>query len=328
MPLFDWPLDQLERYRPDRREPADFDRFWQRSLAEAEQHDLAVTLTRWQGHLALLDVFDVEFSGFAGDRIRAWLLLPKVRDGRLPGIVQFIGYGGGRGIPYEWLVYASAGYAHLVMDTRGQGGGGSITAETPDDPHGPIGPSTPGFLTRGIEDPERHYYRRLIVDAARAVDAMRAVPEVDPDRIALVGASQGAGVALAAGALRPEVGAVIADVPFLSDFPRACTITDVGPYAEVARFLSGNRSSIESAMSTLSYFDAVNFAARAVAPAWFSVGLMDRVCPPSTVFAAYNHYAGEKHMTPFPFNGHEGGGQYDVPRKLDLLRERLCADAS
>jgi cephalosporin-C deacetylase len=321
MPLFDWPVDQLERYRPDRNEPPDFDRFWRHSLAEAEQHDLEMTLTPWQGHLTMLDVFDVEFSGFAGDRIRAWLLMPKQRAVTIPGVVQFVGYGGGRGIPYEWLGYANAGYAHLVMDNRGQGGGGSVTAETPDHTHGPIGPSTPGFLTRGIEDPANHYYRRLIVDAARAVDAIRAVPDVDPNRITLVGASQGGGLALAAGALRPDTSAVIADVPFLCDFPRACSITDVGPYAEVARFLSGNRSSIEATMSTLSYFDAMNFAVRSAVPAWFSVGLMDRVCPPSTVFAAYNHYAGERHMTRFPFNGHEGGGQYDLPRKLDVLKE-------
>lgn len=335
MPLFDWPLEQLEQYRPERDEPVDFDRFWLQSMADAERHDLDVTLTPWSGHLQLLDVFDVEFSGFAGDRIRAWLLMPKRRDGPIPGVVQFVGYGGGRGTPYEWLAYANAGYAHLVMDSRGQGGGGSITADTPDNAHGPIGPSAPGFLTRGIEHPAGHYYRRLIVDAARAVDAIRAVPDVDPGRIALLGASQGGGLALAAGALRPGMSAVIADVPFLCDFRRACAITDVGPYGEVARFLSGNRSSIDSTMATLAHFDAMNFAARATAPAWFSVGLMDRVCPPSTVFAAYNHYAGEKHMTRFPFNGHEGGGQVDLHRKLGVLRARLgavesdsCAESS
>ena len=39
---------------------------------------------------------------------------------------------------------------------------------------------------------------------------------------------------------------------------------------------------------TLAYFDGANFARRASVPAWFSAALMDDICKPSTVFAAYN----------------------------------------
>ena len=56
------------------------------------------------------------------------------------------------------------------------------------------------------------------------------------------------------------------------------------------------------------YFDGMNFAARAKAPALFSVGLMDLICPPSTVYAAYNHYMGEKEIAVYDYNDHEGGG--------------------
>jgi cephalosporin-C deacetylase len=35
---------------------------------------------------------------------------------------------------------------------------------------------------------------------------------------------------------------------------------------------------------------------------------MDPICPPSTVFAAYNAYGGPKEITVYPFNEHEGGG--------------------
>ena len=35
MPRFDLPLDELRTYRPDVSEPADFDDFWSRTLAEA-----------------------------------------------------------------------------------------------------------------------------------------------------------------------------------------------------------------------------------------------------------------------------------------------------
>ena len=48
--------------------------------------------------------------------------------------------------------------------------------------------------------------------------------------------------------------------------------------------------------------------ARATAPALFSVGLMDTVCPPSSVYAAYHAYAGPKSIESYTFNDHEGGG--------------------
>jgi cephalosporin-C deacetylase len=44
-----------------------------------------------------------------------------------------------------------------------------------------------------------------------------------------------------------------------------------------------HRAAEATAFATLSYFDGVNFAKRATAPAMFSVALMDQVCPPSTV---------------------------------------------
>ncbi|RYV52124.1 acetylxylan esterase [Pengzhenrongella frigida] len=313
----DKPLDQLVTYRPEPEEPADFDAFWQRSLAASPVG--AATFVPVEMGLATVEVFDVTFPGWAGQPIKGWLLLPRERSGPLPAVVQYIGYNGGRGIPYEWLTWSAAGYAHLIMDNRGQGGGGKTIAHTDDvHPEG-HGSSSPGFVTRGIEDPERHYFRRLVTDAVRAVDAVRQAPGVDPLRVAVLGGSQGAGLALAVAGLRTDVAAGIVDVPFMCHYRHASTITDTGPYAEIRRFLSGHRDQAETAMRTLSYFDGVNFAARATCPAWFSVALMDNICPPSTVFAAYHRYAGTAQIEVFPYNGHEGGGPYDVPRKLAVL---------
>ena len=35
---------------------------------------------------------------------------------------------------------------------------------------------------------------------------------------------------------------------------------------------------------------------------------MDDITPASTVFTAFNHYAGPKQIEVYPFNGHDGGG--------------------
>ncbi len=323
MAQFDLPIDQLRSYRPALAEPADLDAFWAATLADARRHELGATFTRVENHLALVETYDVTFAGFGGHPVRGWLQLPAGRPGPLPAVVQYIGYGGGRGLPHEDLLFALAGYAHLVMDTRGQGSTWQV-GDTPDpDPVG--APFHPGFMTRGILDPAGYYYRRVYTDAVRAVEAVRAHPAVDGSRVAVTGVSQGGGIAIATGALVPDLAGVAPDVPFLCDFPRGVTITDAAPYAEIARYLKAHRDHVEVALRTLAYFDGAILAKRATAPALFSTALMDLICPPSTVFAAYNSWAGsEKRIEVYPFNDHEGGQGFHDRAKLAWLAERFA----
>ena len=328
----DLPADQLAAYRGSTTEPEDLDRFWADTLAEVQQYPLAVEVTPCPSGLRTVELYDVVFAGFGGHPIRAWLRLPARAlrpEGPLPGVVQFVGYGGGRGDAHENLFWASAGFAHLQMDTRGQGAGWSkgVTA----DPAGSAGPQVPGVMTRGVLDPRTYYYRRLFTDAVRAVQAMRSLGtvepvRVDPDRVAVLGQSQGGALALAAAALCPEVAATVALVPFLADFPRAVNITDSYPYREIADYLSIHRGAAGQVMDTLRYFDVVNLVPRATAPALFSVGLMDTTTPPSTVYAAYNSYGGPKELEVWPFNGHEAGDIEDQLAALDFLQKQLAAN--
>src|SRR5262245_64631937 len=121
MTAFDLPLDQLRAYRPAREEPPDFDAFWADTLATSRAAGVAPTFERVAGPLRNVIVDDVTFSGFGGQPIKAWFLAPAGASGPLPVVVEYIGYGGGRSLPWEWLTWSAAGYAHLVMDTRGQG---------------------------------------------------------------------------------------------------------------------------------------------------------------------------------------------------------------
>jgi cephalosporin-C deacetylase len=335
VPRFDAPAAEVRVYRPEVAEPADFDAFWRSTLAESR--DLAATpsLTRVESPLTSVEVYDVRFSGFAGDRVGGWFLVPAGGDGPLPTIVEFNGYGGGRGLPHERLAWASSGYAYFFMDTRGQGSAWGTGGGTPD-PHG-TGPSFPGFMTRGIEDPAGYYYRRVFTDAVLAVDAVRSLDRVDGDRVAVGGGSQGGGIAIAAAGLSEGLVGVMPDVPFLCNFERAVGMTDRDPYNEIVRYLSVHRDAAPRVFETLSYFDGVNFAKRATAPAFFSVALMDPVCPPSTVYAARNHWgalAGDgdsgasAEIVEYAFNEHEGGAGMHWPRQAAWLAERLVAQVA
>jgi cephalosporin-C deacetylase len=320
MAYFDLPLEQLKTYLPQREEAPDFDAFWAKTLAEARKTPMKPAFTPVDTGLTAQDFFDVSFPGYAGQPIKGWLILPHQRKGKLPCVVEFIGYNGGRSFPTDWLLWASAGYAHLVMDTRGQGSTWSH-GDTPDPQVEEIGPHVPGFMTMGILDPAKHYYRRAFTDAARAVEAARAHPEVDGTHIAVTGGSQGGGITLAAAGLDPTVEAVLPDVPFLCHYRRASEITDSYPYQEIVQYCHTHRDHIETVFRTLSYFDGVNLAVRARGQALFSAGLMDPICPPSTVFAAYNYYGGPKDIRLYPYNQHEGGGSFQTIEKLKFLKK-------
>lgn len=330
MPLTDLPLAELRTYRGDVAEPADFDTFWADSLALARAHDLAVTLSPYEGPaLPALQVHDVRFAGWAGDPIAAWLIRPAHLPGPLPVVVEFIGYSGGRGLPVDRTTWAAAGFAHLVVDTRGMG------QDTPDpDPSAPAGQWFGGFMTKGITDPATYFYRRAYVDCARAVDVAHALPalgiDVDTSRVVVRGGSQGGAFTLAAAGLSGDrVAAALVDVPFLCHVRRAVDTAPDGPFPEVVQYLRRHSpEAVEQTFATLSYVDGANFAARASVPALFSVALMDPVCPPSTVFATYNRYGERsgrdvaKDIDVWEFADHGGGLGFQVQRQLRFL-ERL-----
>ncbi|CAN5297833.1 acetylxylan esterase [soil metagenome] len=315
----DLPLEALREYMPEVAQPADFDDFWSRTLAESRAFGDRVTVSSASTPVTRFLIDDVTFAGFGGDPIRAWVT--RTSDAASPTIVEYVGYGGGRGVAGEQLKWAAAGYTHVLMDSRGQGSQWGSGGDTPD-PQGSA-PSTPGFMTRGIEDPAGYYYRRLLTDAVRLLDQLGSLPGVDVDRVAVTGVSQGGGISLAAAALSPVVRAVMPDVPFLCHFRHSVQNTPAPPFTEIARYLAVHRGQDERAFATLSYFDGVNFARRITQPALFSVGLMDEIVLPSSVFAAYNHLAAsDREIAVYGFNGHDGGGFHHWLRQAEWLGSR------
>jgi len=318
----DLPIEQLRSFAGDVHVPADFDDFWSGTLATSRALRTPTAIGAAVVDLPHLKVNDLTFSGYDGHPIKAWFATPS-RGEDLPVVVEFIGYGGGRGLPTEYSLLPAAGYAHLVMDNRGQGSEWGDGGDTPD-PAG-TGPSSPGFMTRGIESRETYYFRRLITDAALAIDAARELPGVDSQRIAVKGTSQGGGLAIAAAGLSEGLAAALIDVPFLCNIPRAIRMTDALPYSEIRRYLAVHRDRVEQAHRTLTYVDGVTLAARGTAPALWSVGIMDEVCPPSTVYSAYHAYAGPKEIVEYAFNGHDGGQHHQVARHLRFLADAFSA---
>lgn len=315
--LVDLPLDQLRRYRYPRTPPPGLRAFWDETLATSRAAGGEVVAERLDHPLRTLAVHDVTFPGFGGEPVRGWWLLPPEPAGV---VIEYLGYGGGRGLPHERILWASHGYAHLVVDSRGQGAIWN-TGDTAD-PHGSA-PSAPGMLTRGVDAPENLYYRRLLTDAVRAVDAAPHLPGGADQPIAVVGHSQGGAMALAAAAMHDGVVAAFARTPFLCGIGRSIEVTDAAPYAELATYFAAHRDKAETALAALDHVDVAHLAPWIRCPTMVTVGLGDLICPPSGVFAAINAMDPPPEVVTWPYNGHEGGGAHDDAKLAHWLAQRL-----
>jgi hypothetical protein len=177
-----------------------------------------------------------------------------------------------------------------------------VGGDTPD-PHG-AGPHAPGFMTKGIENPKTCYYRRVSLTRYAHLGWCGAFQTSMPRALRYKESSQGGGITLAAGGLANDLVAVMPDVRSPCHFRRAADICDEPPYTEITRYLAIHRDLGDTAFTTVSYFDGVNFAERASAPALASVGLWTRSARRRRSMPRITRMAGQKDIVVYPFNDH------------------------
>ena len=296
--IFDFPLEELREYRPALTRQPDFEAFWAGTLDEASG-PLNAEVEQVAYPVPEVKVFDVRYDGFGEARIGGWYLLPQTAgEGSVPAMVFYHGYSGSRSQVYHYLPWVLQGYAVFAVDVRGQSGYSS-------DP-GPYSMGhVRGWMTQGVLDEREYYYRGAYADCVRALDFVCAQPAVDATRIGITGGSQGGGLTLAVAGLDRRPALAMADVPFLCHFERPLQISDAYPYREIADFIRRYPGTDVRVFRTLSYCDAMNLTPNITCPTLVTVGLEDTVCPPSTVFAAYNHIQAPKQIDVFRYYKHE-----------------------
>ncbi len=314
---YDLPLEELKKYKPQFTKQNDFDDFWAKSLERLSTVKMEYELTPYDYPVRGIKVYRISHKGFENANIDGWLAVPD-GTGPFPGLVIFHGYNWAmEGHLHDVVNWALKGYASLQVLVRGQHGNSEDNVVSSSGFHA-------GWMTKGIMSPEEYYYRAVYLDAVRAVEVLASMSQVDETRIGVTGNSQGGGIALASAALSNIPAVAIVDYPYLSNFERAIDIVPQGPYLEINEFFRRNGAPEieEQAKRTLSYFDVMNLAPHIKCHTWISIGLVDEITPPSTVFATYNHLECPKQISVHRYFGHEY-----IPRtvepKLKLLMDIL-----
>ena len=317
MPQFEMPLEQLRSYQGRNPKPADFDDYWERALRQLESAPADVELQPHPNPARFAECFDLWFTGTGGARIHAQYLRPR-NAGRHPAVLRFHGYSNHSWDWFDKLAWVGQGFVVAAMDVRGQGG-------LSQDVGGVDGTTLRGHIIRGLsDDPDHLLFRQIFLDTVRLARIVMEMPEVDSERVAAIGASQGGGLTLACAALEPRIWRAAPVYPFLSDYKRVWEM-DLAKdaYDELTYYFTRfdpTHEHEEEIFTRLGYIDVQHLADRIKGRVQMTTALMDTICPPSTQFAAYNKIRSDKEMVLYPDFGHD-----DLPGQHDRLFEFLSA---
>lgn len=311
MALVDMPLEQLWNYRGTNPRPADFDQFWDKSHDEILSVDPAVELKKADFQAPGIECLDMFYTSAKGARIHAKLCKPKNASDKMPAVLKFHGYTGSAGDWAELLGYAGCGFIIAAMDCRGQGG-------LSQDVNPVDGYTYQGQIIRGLQNPpDNLLFRDIYLDTAMLARIVLDMPETDSSRLGAFGGSQGGGLTLACAALEPRVSRIASVFPFLCDYQRVWSLDlETQPYDELKqyfrRFDPLHQKETE-VFTKLGYIDCYHLSEKIKAKTLMFVGLRDTICPPSSIFAAYNNIKADKKLEIFPDFGHE-----NLPTAADM----------
>ena len=254
----------------------DFYSFWDKALDELSKVDPEYKISPIKReNESNTNLFRVEMISYQGTTVRGWLEVPK-KKGIYPTLLRVPGY-------QENMKPIDVADDMIVFSFNTRDHGESDDSE---------GGRNWDMWVRGLDSKNDYYYKGLFLDCIRALDYLNTREDVDTDRIAIWGGSQGGGLSFSTAALDSRVALCIADIPYMCDYPNYFEITY---WKEVSAWFDAHPNTTwETLLNTLSYYDTKNFADKINCPVWMGIGLQDDICPPSTSFVTYNKVLSDK----------------------------------
>lgn len=277
-----------EQIKPTQTEPADFDAFWNEGKAALAKVPMDPQLTLLpEASTGRINVYHVSFatlpaSGNGTSRLYGILCEPKA-PGKYPAILRVPGagvrpYAGDREMAEKGFITLQIGI-HGVPVT--------LPAEVYDSLR--FG-ALEAYNTIQLDQRDRYYYRRVYLGCVRSNDFLTSRENWDGKNLFVSGGSQGGQLSLVTTGLDPRVTGTALF------YPAYCDVTGymhgrAGGWPHFFKPDASGKPSPQATpekVATTSYYDALNFAKRIKVPGFYSWGYNDEVCPPTSMFAAYN----------------------------------------
>ncbi|MGE4489998.1 MAG: acetylxylan esterase [Kiritimatiellales bacterium] len=308
-------------FTPGLPEPEDLDDFWAAQKKELCSLSSCAEWTPVEQDRRDVECFDIQISCAGPRPASGYYVRPVGAKKRSLPAVLFLHSAGvsaswNLSSPQTAVSYAVRGNGSICMDLNAHGLPNGQSAEFYQElERGAL----KNYAGQGLESPEKYYFRFMYLRLLQAVEFLASQPEWN-GRMLAIGESQGGGQALAAAALDPRVTDVVVQVPAMCDFSGVFAGRAVGWPKPV----SSNTD--WASFSTAAYFDNAYLAGRSHANTVIEVGLIDLVCPPPAVYAAYNRLNGKKKIITVPYRSHHspsGVHRSDWQKGPSRQRERF-----
>jgi cephalosporin-C deacetylase-like acetyl esterase len=282
-----------DQIKPTTDEPKDFDKFWNDGKAELAKLSLdAKTEFLPSYSTPTVDVFHISFQNVGTglsktSRIYGILAVPKTANPnqKFPALLSVPGAGIR---PYRGLInLAERGIITLQIGIHG------IPVNLDQAIYDNLAAgSLNRYMTYNLDNRDAYYYRRVYLGCLRANDFLAGLPQFDGKNLGVIGGSQGGALAIMTAALDSRVKVLAASYPALSDM----TGYIYGRAGGWFHGFKGAENRTKEKIETSKYYDTVNFAKRLKIPGIYSFGYNDEVCPPTSIYAAYNSISAPKKL--------------------------------
>ena len=277
--------------------PPDFVAFWEKAKADLAKIPLDAKMTLLPERCTEnTNVYHVNIQNYRlGTRLYGILCVPK-KEGKYPAILRVPGAGVN---PYAGdVATAEKGFITFQIGIHGI----PVTMD-------PLvymnlrDGALSGYPNFNLDDKDRFYYKRVYMGCVRANDFLVQLPQYDGSQLGVMGGSQGGALSIITAALDSRVNFLAAYYPALSDL----TGYFKGRAGGWPHFFDKNNLAFNNKkdkIETAGYYDVVNFARLLKAPGIYSWGFNDEVCPPTSMYAAYNVITAPKELFIVPETGH------------------------
>ncbi len=283
-----------EQILPTAENPSDFDAYWTAAIEKARRTPLRPTMVLLPERCTeTVNVYHVSFQNVRpGSRTYGILCMPK-KEGKYPALLRVPGAGIR---PY----YGDVTTAEKGAITLEIGIHGIPVTMTQDYYDKLFNGALWEYWKMNNDDRDAFYYNRVVLGSIRAVDFLCGLPEYNGKSLGVTGSSQGGALSVITAALHKQVTFFAAVHPAMCDHSAFLQHRAGGWPHYFYNQSSPNKEEIQVSR----YYDVVNFARRLSIPGWFSWGYNDEVCPPTSMYSAYNSITSPKELHPYLETGH------------------------
>ncbi|MEL7586708.1 MAG: acetylxylan esterase [Prolixibacteraceae bacterium] len=282
----------VDQIKPTTTLPGDFQEFWENGKKELAKIPVKPVLTLIPDRCTDdVDVYHVSIQNIQG-KVYGVLTMPKA-EGKYPAILKVPGAGIR---PYFGdVALASRGLIVFEIGIHG------VPVNLPANVYTDLAMGAlRGYQQSNMDNRDEYYYRRVYLGCVRSVDFIYGLPQFDGKNIAVAGGSQG-------GALSIVTAGLDSRIKYLAAFyPALCDLTGYlhGRTGGWPHLFKNDFTNKPDKIEVSKYYDVVNFARFVKVPGFYSWGFNDNVCPPTSMYSAYNLISAPKELKLYLNTGH------------------------